>query len=64
MSPSELSRMFEDALASRDAWNAVRAAEPTLSRRYALSADEWEIVRNNSTPDVLALLGVPPLLAM
>lgn len=64
MSPSELSRMFEDGLASRDAWHAIRTLDATLVDRYGLSADEWEIVRNRPTPDKLAPLGVPPLLAM
>lgn len=60
MSPSELSRMFEDGLASRDAWHAIRTLDATLVDRYGLSADEWEIVRNKPTPDKLAPLGYRP----
>jgi len=64
MSSAELSRMVEDGLASAAAWSAIRALDDEFLARYALTPNEAATVRNKPTPDKLASLGVPPLLAM
>ncbi|MEB3980798.1 hypothetical protein OQ968_05920 [Mycobacterium sp. 663a-19] len=64
MSSAELSRMVEDGLVSAEAWSAIRALDDDFLARYALTPEEAATVRNKPTPDKLASLGVPPLLAM
>lgn len=64
MSSAELSRLFEDGLATVDAWHAIRTLDEEFISRYGLSPNERELVKHKPTPDRLASLGVPPLLAM
>ncbi|KBZ69289.1 hypothetical protein K875_00004 [Mycobacterium [tuberculosis] TKK-01-0051] len=64
MSSTEISRIIEHGLASADAWQAVRTRDKQFWSKFDLSVEERELLNNSPTPDTLAKLGVPPLLAM
>jgi hypothetical protein len=64
MSSAELSRMIEDGLLNPGARKAIGALDASFLAQYALTLDEAAILRNKPTPDKLAALGLPPLLAM